>query len=364
MLYVGAASAGLPLLAAPQGRIALVDRDGQPFSDKVRACQQAGAIGIIVGNNSPSAPTTMQGDRTGLTIPGVMISHDDGSRLKAALAAGQRVNVTLSDRSPLSAPAWTDRIEVASSRGPRSGDALIKPDVVAPGVNIISAAAGTGDRALPQTGTSAAAPVVAGIAALLRQLHPDWSVAEIKAAIVNTALPLSANGAPYPISGQGAGRVRADAAAATQTVAIADDGTPSLSFGFLEDISPSAARQITLSNKSSAPRQFTVRVDYLPMRDAAGAVELDVTPPDGAGSHISLAPGASVSVDVTLTVYPELLNPSAPEYDGIITFTEVTGTGEVLRVPFLAAGAAAIRAQVSSLSPRHPLLTEDTSPGG
>jgi len=236
--------------------------------------------------------------------------------------------------------------------------------VVAPGVNIISAAAGTGDRAVPQTGTSAAAPVVAGIAALLRQLHPDWSVAEIKAAIVNTTLPLSANGAPYPISRQGAGRVRADAAAATQTVAIADDGTPSLSFGFLEDIGPSAARQITLSNKSSAPRQFTVRVDYLPMRDAAGAVELDVTPPDGAGSHLSLAPGASVSVDVTLTVYPELLNPSAPEYDGIITFTEVTGTGEVLRVPFLAAGTAAIRAQVSSLSPRHPLLTEDISPGG
>jgi len=110
VVYVGAASAGLTLLAAPQGRIALVDRDGQPFSDKVRACQQAGAIGIIVGNNSPSAPTTMQGDRTGLAIPGVMISHDDGSRLKAALAAGQRVNVTLSDRSPLSAPAWSDRI--------------------------------------------------------------------------------------------------------------------------------------------------------------------------------------------------------------------------------------------------------------
>src|SRR5205823_5331074 len=128
----------------------------------------------------------MPGDRTGVTIPGVMISRADGERLKAVLASGKRLNVTLSSQGRAAAPAWADRIEDASSRGPRGGDGLIKPDVVAPGVNIVSAAAGTGDGGMPQTGTSAAAPVVAGIAALLRQLHPSWSVPEIKAAIVNT----------------------------------------------------------------------------------------------------------------------------------------------------------------------------------
>src|SRR5205085_7440100 len=113
-IYVGTASVGATLLATPQGRIALVDRDGRPYADKVRACQQAGAAGIIVINNSPSAPTTMPGDRTGITIPGVMISHDDGARLKAALASGQRVNVTLSSQLQATASEWADRIDDAS----------------------------------------------------------------------------------------------------------------------------------------------------------------------------------------------------------------------------------------------------------
>src|SRR2546423_1029791 len=178
VVYVGTAGAGLSLFASARGRIALVDRDGRPFADKVKSCQQAGAVGIIVINSSASAPTTMQGDRTGLTIPGVMISREDGARVKNALAGGQKVNVTLSNQSPAASLDWADRIDDASSRGPRRGDGLIKPDVVAPGVNIVSACAGTGDRGIPQTGTSAAAPVVAGIAALLRQLHPTWTVSE------------------------------------------------------------------------------------------------------------------------------------------------------------------------------------------
>lgn len=334
VVYVGTASAGAGLLASPQGRIALVDRDGRPFSDKVRAVQQAGAIGIIVANNSASAPTSMMGDRTGIAIPGVMIANSDGSRLKAVLAAGQRVNVTLSSQLHLAAPEWADRIEDASSRGPRRVDGLIKPDVVAPGVNIVTAAAGTGDRSTEDTGTSAAAPVVAGLAALLRQLHPGWSVSEIKAAIVNTALPISALGNPYPISRQGAGRVRADAAAAVQTVAIADDDTPALSFGFLDDLDQPVTRRVTLTNKGTTPRQFTARVDFLNAADVGGAIELSVSPVEG-GSRLIVPPGGSAALDVTLTPHLERLSATLRECGGFVTFTDVTGSGETLRMPFL-----------------------------
>ena len=56
------------------------------------------------------------------------------------------------------------------------------------------------------------------------------------------------------------------------------------------------------------------------------------------------------------------LNAEDPEYSGVITFTEVSGSGEVLRVPFLAALAAASPAEVNSLPRRHPLFFEDTAP--
>jgi subtilisin family serine protease len=353
--YVGTASAGTSLLAPPKGKIALADRDGKPFSDKVKACQQAGALGIMVINNSTSAPITMQGDRTGVTIPGLMIASDDGARLKTALAAGQRVNVTLSNQTRVASPSWADRIDDASSRGPRRGDGLIKPDVVAPGVNIVSACAGTGDRGIPQTGTSAAAPVVAGLAALLRQLHPNWNVGEIKAAIVNTAVPVSANGVPYPISRQGAGRVRADAAASADTIVLADDGTPALSFGFLDDIEGWVARQVTLTNKGTQPREFALKIDSPNPVDGSSGVQLAATPPDGAGGTIKLEPGASAIVDVTLTINYDLLSANIPEWGGTLTLTETSGTGQVLRIPFLAA-LRTPSAVISSVNRRRALF--------
>jgi minor extracellular serine protease Vpr len=327
----------------------LVDRDGRSYADKVRSCQQAGAVGIIVINNSASAPTTMPGDRTGITIPGVMITRDDGARLKATLAAGQRVNVSLSNQWHADAAGWADRIDDASSRGPRRGDSLIKPDVVAPGVNVLSAAAGTGDRAAPDTGTSAAAPVVAGIAALLRQLHPDWTVAEIKAAIANTAQPLSAGGTPYAVARQGSGRVQADAAVAAQVLALSDDQTPSLSFGVLEDLMQPVVRRLILVNKGLVPRQFTVRADYLTPTDKKG-ISLSVQTPADSGGRVLVPAGEQVELEVTLGVRMEGRDPAHQEYDGFITLTEVGGTLEPIHVPYLAVLRTASLAEVAAFS--------------
>jgi hypothetical protein len=263
------------------------------------------------------------------------------------LAAGQRVNVTLSSQLQATASEWTDRIDDASSRGPRRGDSLIKPDVVAPGVNIVSAAVASGDRGAPDTGTSCAAPVVAGIAALLRQLHPSWSVAEIKAAIVNTATPVMASGVPYPVSRQGAGRVRADVAASTQVLALADDDTPSLSFGVAGDVDQTTTRHVTLINKSNTARQFTVGVDYGTPVAARGAAEISIELPDG-GNQVQLDPGESVDLNVTLILHSDRLTASNTEYDGGITFTD--SAGGFLRMPFLVAARTASVAQVSAFS--------------
>jgi subtilisin family serine protease len=92
-----------------------------------------------------------------------------------------------------------------SSAGPRKGDHAIKPDVTAPGVEIMAAApAGTADGPyVAHSGTSMAAPHVAGAAAILAQRHPDWNGARLKAALIGSAAP---NGSATPYQ-EGAGRV-------------------------------------------------------------------------------------------------------------------------------------------------------------
>ncbi|MEU8970846.1 S8 family serine peptidase [Streptomyces monashensis] len=118
-----------------------------------------------------------------------------------------------------------DRLADFSSTGPRAGDGAIKPDVTAPGVDITAAAAGgsaldkeVGEKPagyLTLSGTSMAAPHVAGAAAILKQEHPDWGYAELKGALTG-----SADGGHYTPFQQGSGRVALDRAL-TQSV-IAD----------------------------------------------------------------------------------------------------------------------------------------------
>jgi subtilisin family serine protease len=114
------------------------------------------------------------------------------------------------------ATADDDTIAEFSSRGPvlGTGEAPAKPDLTAPGVGICAArvapfgaACIDGDHAL-LSGTSMAAPHVAGTAALIREAHPDWSSREIEAALKSSALDL---GLPFDV--QGYGRIQALAAA-------------------------------------------------------------------------------------------------------------------------------------------------------
>ena len=100
-------------------------------------------------------------------------------------------------------PAYQNTIYSSSSRGPRRGDSLLKPDIAAPAVSVFSLRTpgpwgkGDGTTGVSYNGTSMAAPHVAGSMALLKQLHPDWSVEELKSLAMNTATTdvTQANGA-------------------------------------------------------------------------------------------------------------------------------------------------------------------------
>ncbi|WP_433519475.1 S8 family serine peptidase [Nonomuraea sp. CA-143628] len=80
-----------------------------------------------------------------------------------------------------------DRVAGFSSRGPREGDHAIKPDITAPGVDIMAAEAG--GTYVERSGTSMAAPHVAGAAAIMAQRHPDWTGQQLKAALIGSAAP-------------------------------------------------------------------------------------------------------------------------------------------------------------------------------
>jgi subtilisin family serine protease len=104
----------------------------------------------------------------------------------------------------------SDVIAEFSSKGPDPIHFAMKPELVAPGVDILSAKAGGGTSV--HSGTSMAAPHVSGVAALLKQQHPDWTPEQLKAAIVNSATSIGDSISPYV---QGNGRVDALQAATT-----------------------------------------------------------------------------------------------------------------------------------------------------
>ncbi|MCE6995060.1 S8 family serine peptidase [Saccharothrix sp. S26] len=114
-----------------------------------------------------------------------------------------------------------DALADFSSRGPRPGDGAVKPDLTAPGVDIVAARSSAGpplgtpvgEHHMALSGTSMASPHVAGAAALLAQRHPDWTGARLKSALTASARPNPALG----LSEQGSGRLDI-AAALTTTV--------------------------------------------------------------------------------------------------------------------------------------------------
>jgi alpha-tubulin suppressor-like RCC1 family protein/subtilisin family serine protease len=243
------------------GRIALVDRGICTFVDKLRQVQAAGAIAAIVVNNVPGPPITMGGTATDVTIPGVMIGQADGDLLKAQLNSNLTVRLGPGILFPQS---LADQLDLTSSRGPASPSNILKPEIVAPGNNITSVLCGGGNRSRTNSGTSMATPHVAGSAALLRQLHPDWSVEDIKAALMNTAARTRDSlGVAYPESWTGAGRVQVDQAAraAVTVKAAGSGGLVSLSFGALTLTNVySEVRQIELTNHGALPIEYSIVV--------------------------------------------------------------------------------------------------------
>ncbi len=187
-----------------------------------------------------------------------------------------------------------DSLADFSSRGPRTGDGAVKPDVTAPGVGIVAArAAGTTmgqivDASYAASGTSMAAPHVAGAAALLAQQHPDWTAGRLKDALTSTARPIDGQ----RVTEQGGGRI--DVAAASHPVLA----TIGLSLGtYTADDTGTRTHTVRYTNVSGRDVTLDVRTALATSggREAAHGV---LTPPPGP------SPCPPRHADLPLTVDP------------------------------------------------------------
>ncbi|QWP76005.1 S8 family serine peptidase [Lysobacter sp. K5869] len=172
-----------------QNAIAVIRRGTCSFVIKVNNAAAAGARAVLIANNAEAAisPTV-----TGTTIPVFGVPLSTGNAIRDfGNGSGNTATAGIS-YPPTPLPNTPDVLAAFSSRGPAGAYDLVKPDVTAPGVNILAVKSGTtltGNENLVDldSGTSMASPHQAGAAALIRQARPNWSVAEIKSALMMTA---------------------------------------------------------------------------------------------------------------------------------------------------------------------------------
>jgi minor extracellular serine protease Vpr len=285
-----------PALPSLTGKIALVSRGSCTFSEKIRNAQAAGAVAVLVANNVAGDPTAMGTDGTPAqpTLPAYMVSKVDGQSLKAVSGAATTIDATLAYFQTSNA----DIMAGFSSQGPTDVDFRVKPDVVAPGVNVLSSIPHAFCAAPPCfaffQGTSMATPHLAGSAAVVRQQHPIWSAADVRSAIVNTAdrgvlRDFSTGALQNNVNINGSGRENLFAAVNSK---VALDPV-SVSFGAV----PSGSGQtrqttVTLTNLSGSSQTYALSVSGQP----ANSVVYSVDPPS-----VTVAAGASADVTVTMS---------------------------------------------------------------
>jgi subtilisin family serine protease len=177
------------------GKIALLERGGCLFDVKLKRVEEAGAIGAVVYNNA-GPPIIMNGAPGSVQIPAVMIGTADGQDFVDTLVTGGAIDVHLEKGVLIQRRDTGFELAEFSARGPSIGEAdFVKPDVTAPGVNILAghspdfAQGLRGELFQYRSGTSQAAPEVAGVVALLKEANPTWSPATLKSALVTSAYP-------------------------------------------------------------------------------------------------------------------------------------------------------------------------------
>jgi len=331
------------------GKIVLIDRGSCAGSLKMATISEAGAALGIIGLVDGSAPFSFSYGGGVITIPAFMINLADANTIRA----GGVVRF-----SPANALSLAGTLASTSSRGPSMNENLGKPEIGAPGASI-SASSGSFTGTSAFGGTSGAAPMVTGSAAILRGARPSLAPLDVKQLLVNTANPdvaqPSQGGSVFPdqvapISRIGGGEVRVDRALFSPSFVTDVSGDlgasahGTISYGYLDVSLPVQAyvRTLRVTNTSRRAETYRVTPNFRYTDDAdTGAVSIYAVP-----SVVRVGPGRSATVRLLTFINGQKLRNNlmnagsqgaaigpltANEYDGYITFR---GDDHTLNMPW------------------------------
>lgn len=329
------------------GRIVLVDRGTCAISLKGSNAAAAGALAVIVANNTAGNVPPSFGFGGGTpTVPVLSITQAAGLSLRPLSGQTATIDASL-------ASSTVGSVVGTSSRGPNAGQMfygnsvqfgqLIKPEIGAPGASI-SAVAGSGTGTEPFGGTSGAAPMVAGAAALLHNAT-NWQLSplELKTRLMNTGdtstlgTPGVFGGALAPITLIGGGELRIDRAIGSQVSAwesVSRGGA--LSFGFVDASKDTTlTRRVVVRNYGSKSITLNITPEFRYANDTAnGAVSVSVQ------GNVTVPARGQRIITVRLSVDTARLRAwtlnsgsqggngdtlTALEYDGYLRFSDASG---------------------------------------
>ena len=354
-------------------RIALIEPGICSFEDKAVNAAKNGAAGVVVYPGVPGGYYSIGIDsKISTTVPTFMIAMDKGEHLKNLMLNEEKtVQVMFSPafKNSISRDQLADVISGFSSRGPGRNGAELKPNIAAPGSNIMAVYMGTGDKGVSLSGTSMAGPMVAGGAAVLvgrlraeGLTPPDkplmratgMGAAEAGAMLINSAdaevYLTNRGGNPAPIARGGSGRLNVYAAAKSNTV-VTSGPVASINFGMKAFTDTARYKQeFKVRNLSKDTKRYMMTAEFLFDNDATAGIDMYpskeeamVVPPGQSGA-------ASLYADADpagMRKYPNyggenvlLEGPlSDAEMDAHLVVTEVDANdepvagGDVARVP-------------------------------
>ncbi|MEP7335414.1 MAG: S8 family serine peptidase [Actinomycetota bacterium] len=269
--------------------------------------QQAGAAAVVMINSNSGLPP-FEGEITGnpdtgeqytVTIPFLGVRGVLGP---AATADGD--NLVASDGTSTTMTSTTvanpgyQFFASFTSGGWRNVDSMVKPEITAPGVSVVSTGVGTGNRAATMSGTSMAAPMTIGAAALVIDANPAWTAEHVKAALMNTANATSAKILGYDPRRGGSGVVDVRRAVDTAGWVSTSNGRGTLGYGYNESSTAvyTEMQQLTLHNSSGSSLTYNLAAAFVPGAPIGAATMAFSSNP------VTVPAGESATVDATLSL--------------------------------------------------------------